>query len=42
MKDNPTVLNFFELYLTDHVIDLMVTKTNNFVDDYLLENPDRS
>ena len=41
-KYNPVVLDFLESHLTDHAIDLIVTETNRFAEDYSLENPDSS
>ena len=29
--ENPTVLDFVQLYLTDKIFDLLVTETNRFV-----------
>ena len=42
IKYNPTVLDILEFYLTDRVIDLIVTETNCFAEDYSLENSDSS
>ena len=41
-KYNPVVLDFLEFHLIDHAIDLIVTETNRFAEDYSWENPDSS
>ena len=35
MKDDPTVLDFVELYLTQEVFTLLITETNRFAKQYL-------
>ena len=35
MKDDPTVLDFVELYLTQEVFTLLITETNQFAKQYI-------
>ena len=38
MNNNSTCLDFLELYLTDEMIELIVTEANRYADQYLDSN----
>lgn len=38
LPNNPTALDFFRLYFTDDVIDLLVAETNSYADQYISRN----
>jgi hypothetical protein len=40
LPENPTELDYFRLYLTDDITDLIVTETNRYADQYLQDNID--
>lgn len=40
IPDNDTFLDYFSLFLTDDVVDLLVLETNRYAADFLLKNPD--
>ena len=41
MQDNATCLDFIELYVTDDLVSLIVTETNQYADQYLLGNAEK-
>ena len=40
VPDNPTVLDFLNLYLTDELFQLMVDETNRYADQYFDDHPE--
>ena len=42
MKDNGTVLDYFELYLTDTIVGHIVTETNRYAGQFLAANPEKA
>ena len=42
MKDNATVLDYFELYLTDTIVGHIVTETNRYAGQFLAANPEKA
>ena len=41
MPENPTFLDFLELYLNNQVITLMVEETNHYADQFIMQNENR-
>ena len=41
IPENPTCLDFFELYLNNQVITLMVEETNPYADQFIMQNENR-
>ena len=42
IKDNPTVIDFVELYLTGELFELLVTQTNLYADQFLSDKHHRN
>ena len=41
IPENPTCLDFLELYLNNQVITLMVEETNHYADQFIMQNENR-
>ena len=42
MRDNATVLDYVELYLTDEIMQHIVQETNRFAQNYISDHPDEA
>ena len=42
MKNNASVLDYLELYMTDRIIEHLVIETNRFADQFIADNPEQA